>query len=68
MKTTMANLKSKLYHDPSLAWVWQCNLAMAIYDEGVSHIAANKAAARIMKNFFDIDITVLPEYKEIVEG
>lgn len=34
--------------DPDYAWSWHCNIAMAAYDEGVSHYAANAAAARFL--------------------
>lgn len=32
--------------DPEYAWAWHCNVAMAAVDEGLSHYAANKAAAQ----------------------
>lgn len=54
--------------DPSYAWGWQCNLAMAIYDQGLSHIEANIAAANFMKNAFDIDVTQYQEYKDILNS
>lgn len=54
--------------DPSYAWGWQCNLAMAIYDQGLSHIEANIAAANFMKNAFDIDVTQYKEYKDIISS
>lgn len=55
-------LKKQIKSDPEYAWGWQCNLAMPAFDEGVDIKTANKIAARIMKNFFDCDVTKLKEW------
>jgi len=63
----MSTLADALQADPSYAWSWQSNLAMAIVDElGVSRQAGNKAAARIMQHVFKVDVTQMKEYKDII--
>lgn len=47
--------------DHDYAWSWHCNLAMAAYDEGLEHHAANRAAGRFMHLLFDIDTTRLEQ-------
>lgn len=56
-------LKNAVNNDPDYAWSWHCNIAMAFVDEGGSHEAANKAAARIMSILFEHDITKHPHYQ-----
>lgn len=58
-------LKESMKNDEMYAWSWHCNIAMAAYDEGMEHKAANKAAARFMKLAFDFDVTTMKEYKDI---
>jgi hypothetical protein len=48
-------LKKALNDDPDYAWSWHCNIAVAYQDEGGTHQAANRAAARFMRNCFDAD-------------
>lgn len=44
--------------DSEYAWTLHCNLAMPIMDElHCTHEQANKAAARIMQHWFQVDIT-----------
>ena len=50
-------LKEAFKNDPDYAWVWQCNLAMSAYDEGLPKPKANLAAARFMRLAFGIDMT-----------
>jgi len=45
----MKVVTSALLNDPDYAWAWHCNIAMAAHDEGLSHYAANKAAARFLR-------------------
>ena len=44
----MKVVTSALLNDPDYAWAWHCNIAMAAHDGGLSHYAANKAAARFL--------------------
>ncbi len=57
IKQHMDRLSATMREDEYYAWTWHCNLAMPMQDEGMSFAAANRAAARIMKNFFDVDTT-----------
>ena len=57
-------LKAAIHADPDYAWGWHCNLAVPVMDAaGVSHDGANKAAALIMCQLFDYDITAHPHYE-----
>lgn len=49
--------------DEGYAWAIHCNLSVPMQDEGVDHVTANKAAARIMYNFFSVDTSKFKEYK-----
>jgi hypothetical protein len=50
--------------DAEYAWALQCNLAVPIMDEvRCSHEAANRAAARIMYQWFAVDITQHEHWK-----
>ena len=40
---------------------YHCNLAMAAYDEGLEHHAANRAAGRFMNSLFRLDTTRLEQ-------
>lgn len=64
----MAYVIQAIRSDPAYAWSWHCNLAMASFDEGMEHKAANKAAARFMQILAKVDTSLFPEFKEIVEG
>ena len=56
-------IKRKINADPDYAWGWHCNLAVPIMDAtGITHEAANEAAALIMAQMFDCDITQHPNY------
>lgn len=51
------DVKQAIHADPNgYGWGWQCNLAMAAYDEGIPHKLANKIAARFMRSCFEIDM------------
>ncbi len=50
-------LQEQIQNDPEMAWSWHCNIAVAAMDEGLTHAAANRAAARFMVNRFAIDTT-----------
>ena len=41
--------------DPMYAHSWHSNIAVFAQDEGLSHVAANRAASRFMKLAFDIE-------------
>ena len=53
--------------DPEYAWAWHCNIAMAAFDEGLSHYAANKAAARFLSWLAQIDMTTHPDFPKAPE-
>lgn len=57
-------LEEYMEDDPGYAWSWQCNLAMASFDEGLSRARANRAAARFMCVLFGIDMTKHPNYAD----
>ena len=46
-----------LQTDSNYAWSWQCNIAVAAQDEGLNHLASNKAAARFLYNLASVDMT-----------
>lgn len=48
-------IKQAMERDYSYAWSWHCVVACCAMDEGLSHEAANKAAARLMRMAFGID-------------
>ena len=58
--TLIAALKADLY----FAWTYHCNIAMAFRDEGGDYKVANRAAARFMKLWADVDTTKHPGYFE----
>lgn len=55
MMITFRILRRTLAANYDYAWGWHSNIAMAAYDEGLGHEAANRAAARFMHNCFRID-------------
>lgn len=61
--TPFESLRKLLQGDPDYAWSWQCNLAMSVVDEGVSHEVANRAAARFMFSAFGVDVTQLDPWQ-----
>lgn len=56
-------IKQAMKDDEEYAWGWHCNIAMSFFDEGGTHEASNKSAARFMKNCFDIDTTKNKHYQ-----
>lgn len=71
MTTPFQLLKLQLTEDNNYAWSWHCNIAMAMNDTMDSrgyvdptsrHVTSNLAAARFMKNAFDIDVTKFPQW------
>lgn len=54
-------LTRQMHRDTEYAWTWHCNLAMAAYDEGLEHHAANRAAGRFMNSLFRLDTTQLEQ-------
>ncbi len=58
-------LKEQIKNDDGYAWSWHCNIAMASIDQGFDHGKANIAAARFMKNCFDVDVTEFKEFKAL---
>jgi hypothetical protein len=57
-------LREAINSDPDYAWSWLCNLAVPIMDStGVTHEIANQAAALIMAQMFDCDITKHPNFE-----
>lgn len=64
IKNAFGALKVAIQADPDYAWSWHCNLAVPVMDviEGATHEQANQAAALIMQQMFDYDITQHPHY------
>lgn len=57
-KTGFYGLSDQVRKDPEYAWTVQCNLAVPIQDElRCTHEQANRAAARIMSQWFKVDMT-----------
>jgi hypothetical protein len=54
-KQAIETLSAAMKEDPEYAWAWHCNFAMPFVDEGGTHQQANRAAARIMRVFFNVD-------------
>jgi len=63
----MAALQAAMQADFDYAWMWQCNLAMAFYDEGVDAYRANRGAARFMQHAFGVNITASERFKELMD-
>ena len=59
----MKGLKTEIVNDSDYAWTWQSNLAMCVFEEGVSKPAANRAAAKFMNLLFDVDMTIHKSFK-----
>ncbi len=56
-------IKRAVLTDMDYAWAWHCNLAVPMMDAAaISHESANKAAALIMAQMFDCDITKHPAF------
>lgn len=51
-------------NDSEYAWGWFCNLACPLMDAGLTHEAANRAAARQLQHIFQIDITQHPHWAD----
>lgn len=59
-------LKEALRVDPEYAWTWQSHIAISLMDSlNASNRDSNIAAARIMKNLFNYDVTQNPFFKEL---
>ena len=63
IKQSFDTIKQAMDKDFMYAWGWHCNVAVCSQDEGLSHAASNRAAARFMKICFDID-TSIDAYKK----
>lgn len=62
--TPFEQIKAQIHADPEYAFSWLCNLAVPIIDAaGVDHEKANSAAALIMAQMFDYDITTHPHFE-----
>ena len=48
-------LKRAFHSDPDYAWLWHCNIAMAMHDCGVEGAAANRGAHLFMQRMFEVD-------------
>jgi hypothetical protein len=61
-ENALYNLKYEMQSDSDYAWSWHCAVAVCFKDEGGTHEASNKAAARFMKLAFDAEYE---DYKPI---
>ena len=64
-KEAIEHITAVINDDRGYAWSWSANLAMAFYDEGVTHEVANRGAARFMQNLFGVDVTKYPEWEDL---
>ena len=55
IEEAMRALKDAMKEDPSYAWSWHCVVACSSQDEGMEHAASNRAAARFMRQAFEVD-------------
>lgn len=62
LQKACADLTDAMKEDPGYAWAWHCNIAMPIYNSGVSHLEANKIAARLMNHLFRVDMESIDIY------
>ena len=64
-----ASLRERILEEQDYCWAWHCNIAMPIYDAdvGVSHLDANKIAARIMQSLFTIDMDQNSFYQDLLK-
>lgn len=58
------NILKKAMKDEDYAWAWHCNIAVSFIDENGTHEQSNRAAARIMKTLFDVDVTEFKYFKD----
>ncbi len=69
--TSMKVVTDALRNDPSYAWGWHCNIAMAARDEGVDVITAQRLAARFLRILTTgvgetpVDTSTFQEYKDL---
>ena len=63
IKNAFAVLETCITTDHDYAWTWHCNFAVPMQDEGLDHAATQRAAARIMYNFFGVDMRQSPYWQ-----
>lgn len=70
MATALNAVKRAMAADPELAWSWQCNIAMPLFDavRNISHWQANVGAARLMRHLFDVDMTEHKDFKALEQN
>ena len=56
-------LSKAMQSDSDFAWTWHCCVATAFQDEGGDHQQSNMAAARFMKQAFEVDVTLCDQWK-----
>ena len=59
----LAVIKEMMQRDPSYAWSWHCNIAMAYVDAGGDHTTGNVGAAKFMNSLFGIDTSKFKEFE-----
>lgn len=66
-KDSIDTLIKHLKSDDDLAWSWHCNIAMPVFDTFYSELPklSNDAAARVMRNLFDVDIKKTKYWKDL---
>jgi hypothetical protein len=66
MSSAFHQLNDQINSDAEYAWAVHCNLAVPIMDSvRCTHEQANRAAARIMHQWFGLDITKHEHWKSI---
>lgn len=58
------NVLKEEMKDEDYAWAWHCNIAVSFMDENGTHEQANRAAARIMKTLFDVDVSEFKNFED----
>lgn len=69
LKYALTYFFKQLQKDPQYAWAWHCNIAMPIFDtmDEPDYLFANRCAARIMQNLFNVDMTKNVYYLDAIE-
>jgi len=56
------HLQKEIQKDQDYAWAWHCNIAMPIYDAGISHEHADMLAQVILQHLFQVSSDYIDGY------
>ena len=66
IQAAMKTIIQAMQEDPSYAWSWHCNIAMAFVDAGGDHYTGNQAAANFLRTLAKVEPAhELPEKQEL---